>query len=65
MSDTPETDAFFRNDEAKERAERMFKEREHLERERDEAREQIAKLLNKLDQLYRDVEIDKLKEGAK
>ena len=36
-----------------------------LERERDEARQQIAKLLNKLDQLYRDVEIDKLKEGAK
>jgi predicted outer membrane protein len=36
-----------------------------LEQERDEARQQIAKLLNKLDQLYRDVEIDKLKEGAK
>jgi hypothetical protein len=36
-----------------------------LRRERDEARQQIAMLLNKLDQLYRDVEINKLKEGAK
>ena len=36
-----------------------------MQRERDEARQQIAKLLNKLDQLYRDVEIDKLKEGVK
>jgi hypothetical protein len=34
------------------------------ERERDEAREQNTKLLDKLDQLYRIVEIDKLKEGA-
>jgi hypothetical protein len=34
-------------------------------RERDEARKQNTKLLDKLDQLYRDVEIDKLKEGAK
>jgi gamma-glutamyl:cysteine ligase YbdK (ATP-grasp superfamily) len=32
-----------------------------LKTERDEAREQIDKLLNKLEQLYRDVEIDKLK----
>ena len=36
-----------------------------LEIQRDEAREQNAKLLDKLDQLYRNVEIDRFKEGEK
>jgi len=35
------------------------------EQERDEGREQNTKLLDKLDQLYRNIEIDQLKEGAK
>jgi hypothetical protein len=36
-----------------------------LEIQRDEARAQKDKLLDKLDQLYRNVEIDRFKEGAK
>jgi hypothetical protein len=67
MSDTPETDHL--EDQlgsaAKFSHPVIWKHARQMERERDDARKQNTKLLDKLDQLYRDVEIDKLKEGVK
>jgi hypothetical protein len=67
MSDTPETDHLEDQLGSAARLSHpiIWRHARQLERERDEARQQIAKLLNKLDQLYRDAEIDKLKEDAK